>query len=140
MATFVRLDVKGTWMGTNHKSALGNEDEEHYAEEGGISCYRLDRHPAEALKDLFNYWEYIASFDIKNGDYKNMQVTVFEGDLAGTGSDMEEIATCAETLNEFDAQPFMQAISDAKFDFDMKDITREEYDAKLIDILGRFVK
>lgn len=113
MKTFIRLDQVGHWRGTEHVSSfLGagddieslNSDAELLGVPGGvyfedgISCYELDE---DGVADLYNYWIVLAG--ISEDMIKNMQVTVFRGELNGYGTDGECVATCAETVKEFPA-------------------------------------
>lgn len=107
MKTFIRLDQVGHWRGAEHQSSFqgwGNEVE--YLKdigadvyfENGISCYLLDE---DGMADLYKYWISVASMD--ENDAKRMQVTIFNGEINGFGTDGEYVATCTETVKEFSA-------------------------------------
>lgn len=114
---FIRIDMKGSWRGKEHKSAFGDRDWTN-TEEEGVSCYSFEN-PVQGLEDLYDYWVIrVARCEID--DFKNMQITVFEGELLPEcGSDGEELATCERTLLETEAYPIMKAIYDAREDCDI---------------------
>lgn len=133
MAKFIRLDVKSEWRGVGHKSSLsGLADEEEDLFEDGISCYQIDGDEAEAVENLRQYWQDNAMMGLE--DYKRMQVTVFEGEGIGVGSDYEDIATCKRTIVEAEAKPFMEKVYEAYDQYEYEEeITEEEYNEILID-------
>lgn len=134
---FIRLDMKGHWKGIEHKSRFvvyEYEEDERYLEEG-ISCYSLEN-KEEALENLYRYWMDVAS--LSSSDMQDMQITIFEGEKIGEGSDCEDLATCNKTLKEIDAvEEVFDIIYDAKEKLqglfyneeleDYEEITREEY-------------
>lgn len=126
MEKFIRLDMKGHWRGKEHKSSMQGMGEETYFEDG-ISCFNLDDQ-AHALENLRWYWFELASVTEK--DLEGMQVTIFEGEQIGYGSEMEDIATCERTLNTFEAREFMMNIEELHDMID-DEITEEEYEEKL---------
>lgn len=130
---FIRIDMKGHWRGTEHRSSLPGV-EEHGIWEEGISCYRFEPSQADALKDLLWYWTHIVC-NTKPEDYADLQITVFEGEeLGAIGSDWEEIATCTKTIAEIDAQPIMEIILEPYFQADCGEITEDELDEILNNI------
>lgn len=152
MEKFIRLDMKGHWRGTEHCSMFGdatdtvldwNGDElvEHPCGEWepGISCYRLGCDFAYALENLRYYWVEIAGFRTAK-DYADMQVTVFEGERIGEGSDGEDTAICHRTLFESDAEPFMSHVLRL---YEMKEyedeLSEEEYMQKLCKFADEYI-
>lgn len=133
---FIRLDMVGHWRGVEHCSTFAMDpdywgDETNWEE--GISCYCLDDIPY-ALENLRHYWEDIASM---HGNYEQpvkMQITVFAGKTVGTGSDLEDLAICEETLMEFPAQAFMRDIIAAEEEGD----NEKEYKEELIKIAKKY--
>lgn len=129
LQTFIRLDTKGHWKGTKHVSSLQGQAgncvcfEEHCicganeSWESGISCYEMRKSDLlSTFEDLLDYWIKIASLqDVE--DYKDMQVTVFEGRMIGRGADGEDTAECVRTLAEVDAQPIMKILLDPYYDW-----------------------
>lgn len=127
MAKFIRIDMKGHWRGTEHKSSLSGV-EEHGVWEEGISCYSFEFGQADALKDLLWYWTNIAG-NTRPEDYADMQITIFEGEeLDAEGSDGEQMAICTRTIAELEAQPIMEKILEPYFKADWEEITEEELD------------
>ncbi|HSH24975.1 MAG TPA: hypothetical protein VLA13_05500 [Massilibacterium sp.] len=126
---FIRIDTKGEWMGTEHKSSLAGV-EEHGVWEEGISCYDLEDQ-AEALKELLDYWTDIAMMtDAK--DYANMQITIFEGEeLEDQGSDWEQMAVCERTIAEIEAQPIMEKILEPYLEEQFGNISIDELEEVL---------
>ena len=125
MAKFIRIDMKGHWRGTEHRSSLAGV-EEHGVWEEGISCYSFEFGQADALKDLLWYWTNIAG-NTRPEDYANLQITVFEGEeLDAEGSDGEQVAICTKTIAEMDAQPIMEEILEPYFDSEYDIISDEE--------------
>lgn len=126
---FIRLDVKGTWMGAEHVSST-----ESGPSHAGISCYRLDD-PVGGLESLWWYWvEYVNTW-FRPSDYADKQITIFEGVLVGQGPDMEDLAKCYRTIAEFDALPFMEKIQSLKERLWDEEITSEEYNEELKKLL-----
>lgn len=125
---FIRLDMKGHWRGTEHRSSmlgLGDEYEEFLYD--GISCYKLNN-PAWGIDKLRWYWTEIATMRTAK-DYTNMQVTIFKGkELDKLGSDGENIAICERTILEVDAEPFMKRVLEL---YDLyyyeEELTEKEY-------------
>lgn len=135
MKRFVRLDVKGTWKGVGHRSSVGSNYEEEQWEDG-ISSYNL-HDVADALNSLRAYWFDEACFTTDS--FKDMQVTIFEGELVGQGASWEDLATCERTIKEFDAYPLMVAIKKAHDRFtgyceEGEEISEDEYNDILIQI------
>ena len=125
MAKFIRIDMKGHWRGTEHRSSLAGV-EEHGVWEEGISCYSFEFGQADALKDLLWYWTNIAG-NTRPEDYANLQITIFEGEeLDAEGSDGEQVAICTKTIAEIDAQPIMEEILEPYFDSEYDIISDEE--------------
>ena len=126
MDKFIRLDEIGTWKGTEHISKTsvydGNYDEELDAEDGnvygkmenGISCYKIyENDKTSAIEELYRYWDEVANFNLN--EYKNFQVTIFEGIKQDEwGSDGEDLAICRNTIIQLDAYEFMKTVAEAK--------------------------
>lgn len=140
MEKFIRLDQKGHWRGTEHRSMLADPTETYieYDDDGefevsggkwesGISCYHLGDDVAYAIDRLRWYWMNVAMMKDAS-DYAGMQVTIFEGERIGEGSDGEDTATCSRTIAEFDAEPFMEQIIKTwkQMEYD-EEIDEEEY-------------
>lgn len=126
MERFIRLDKKGTWKGVEHRShfvAYEYEEDEKYLE-NGVSCYKAS---IEGIEDLYRYAN--VNMSLSYEDLKEMQLTVFEGEYSGTGSDGEEIALCKFTVKEIEAYNWYKSIEKAK---EMADIDEdgEYYDSK----------
>ena len=131
MEKFIRLDQKGTWRGRDHRSSFAHDpaDEENTPWESGVSCYSL-KNVGLAVNKLFEYWHDVACMrDV--ADYEGWQVTIFEGEKVGTGSDWEDTAVCENTLVEADALPFMKAVFYAREHYEDEEITEDEYFAEL---------
>ncbi len=128
MAKFIRLDQKGEWRGSEHRSSMLGLAEEwlNCGFENGVSCYELTDQ-AEALDELRKYWTVIAT----TTDFTSFQVTIFEGEKTGEGPDYEDIALPEKTLYEGEAQPLMQKIIDLE---DMFYDDEEKYKAALNNI------
>ncbi|MED0708667.1 hypothetical protein P4S91_10545 [Aneurinibacillus aneurinilyticus] len=142
MEKFIRLDMKGHWRGKEHCSSFQGIAGDCWCEgectcgggwEDGISCYSL-KYTADAVENLRAYWMGIAR-NTRVSDYENMQVTIFEGERVGVGSDYEDLATCERTILEVDAVPFMKKVLDAyeafKYPYDTEEITEDEYNSIL---------
>lgn len=126
MAKFIRIDMKGHWRGTEHASSLnGMAGEWENDWEEGISSYSL-KDKAEAIENLREYWMDIAMLT-KESDYNDMQITIFEGEKIGEGSDYEDIATCENTVSEIEASEFMSKVLDAYEQLEDEDISEDEY-------------
>lgn len=149
MDKFIRLDQKGTWKGKNHISSFTEYDglynEELDAEnenlygylENGISCYKIyENDKTSAIEELYRYWDEVANFNLN--EYKNFQVTIFEGIKQDEwGSDSEDLAICKNTIKQLDAYEFMKTVAEAKEKVegyfynketdDFEKITEEEY-------------
>jgi len=132
---FIRLDMKGQWKGTEHRSSIAGSifSTEETIWEDGISCYSLND-KVDAIENLYKYWLEIAKATLE--DFKNMQVTIFEGAHNGYGADGEDLAICTETIKEIDAYQFMKKVYDAKDKLDglyedengeYIEISKEEY-------------
>lgn len=126
MQKFIRLDMKGHWRGKEHVSSVGVSSfvDGHEDFEDGISCYRLNDQ-AEALKSLLDYWTDIAMLKSAE-DFKDLQITIFEGELVGEGADYEDLATCERTIAEIDAKPIMEQILEPYFEEKYGDMEEEE--------------
>ena len=136
MERYIRLDVKGTWKGNKHqsRSAAWYYDEDDKYLENGVSCYKLD---VDGFKDLMNYSIHNMSITT-NEDIDRMQVTVFEGEWSGKGSDGEELAWCKETITETDFLPIFKKLCildirqegyyNEEIDDYEDELTDEEYD------------
>jgi len=146
MARFIRLDVKGNWRGTEHRSSFQGLAGECWCEdectcngnwEIGISCYQIDsNHDGIAVEKLREYWMGIA-MNSKPADYENMQVTIFEGvKLNGEGADYEDMVECIETILEADAQPFMKKVLEAYEQYKYEEKYGEE---KYLEVLSNIL-
>lgn len=141
MAIFIRLDLKGHWRGTEHRSSIQGMGDEFGGWEEGISCYKIeDGDIFEAFSKLKEYWEDIAMMQLD--DYKRMQVTVFEGDLVlnsdghrKPGADMEDLAIYKKTLLETDAFPIFQKVAEIEETYWDGDIDETERDERIRKIL-----
>ena len=137
MEKFIRIDVKGEWMGTEHVSSLNGLADESQFEEG-ISCYSL-KNKIDALENLRYYWQEIAMLNLS--DYERMQITIFEGEKIGEGSDWEDLAICQRTVAELNAKPIMQQIYELYEEREVNEldedegITEDEYEQQLANIL-----
>lgn len=130
MTRFIRLDMKGHWKGTEHCSTFA-DDPEFWGDEtdweDGISCYKLDGDQAYALENLRYYWmDIVRKRSVE--DYKNMQVTIFEGIKVGEGSELEDLAECTKTISESEATELMSLIMDAYDKLQEGDIEEDEYE------------
>lgn len=125
---FIRIDKKGHWRGRDHVSSIQGQAGEcvcfedqcicgaDESWESGISCYRFDdSNPADAFRELLEYWTKIASCK-RVEDYSDLQITIFSGELTGTGSDGEDTATCEKTIVEIEAKPVMEKILEEFYD------------------------
>lgn len=133
---FIRLDMKGTWRGKEHRSCIAGSvfSTEETIWEDGISCYSLED-KVEAIENLHWYWTRIAMATLE--DFKDMNVTIFEGYKLDTwGADGEDLANCIETIKEIDAYEFMRKVYEAKDKLEglyenengeYEEITEEEY-------------
>jgi hypothetical protein len=132
MEKFIRLDMKGHWKGTDHRSSFQGVAEEGYWEKG-VSCFSLSD-VSYAIESLRSYWVDIAS--ATESDFENMQVTIFEGTRIGEGSDYEDLATCKRTILEIEAAPFMKEVTELYelFKYD-EEIDEDEYNERLEAIL-----
>ena len=141
MAIFIRLDLKGHWRGTEHRSSIQGMGDEYGDWEEGISCYQIeDGDIFEAFSKLKEYWEDVAM--LRLADYQRMQVTVFEGDLIMNsdgcrkpGADMEDLATCTRTLLEIDAYPIFKKVDEIEETYWDGDIDETERDERIRKIL-----
>lgn len=139
MSKFIRLDMKGHWRSTDHKSSIAYYGEGEQKFEKGISCYHAN---LEGIEELYKYWTEYAS--LSRNDYENMQLTIFEGDFVGHGACGEELATCNKTIQIKEAKPFLLAIEKLKDTLDGYEVdengdeiemTQEEYEEKLANLL-----
>lgn len=132
----IRIDQKGHWRGEEHKSSVMGmgyyEDVEDVAWEDGISCFKIEE--GEGIEELRAYWV-DNNGNTNADDYDGLQVTIFEGEIIGTGADMEDIAECEKTIAELDAVEFMEKVLDLHEQFEDDEITEEEYNASLIGLL-----
>lgn len=139
MALFIRLDTKGEWRGTEHRSSMAGQAgicvcmqtpcicNAEGSWEDGISCYGL-KDKSYALDSLRQYWSDIAMFRVEDYEKFNMQVTIFEGEsLDSQGADWEEMAICTRTVAEYDAQPLMSKIYELHELYEGGEIDEEEY-------------
>lgn len=128
---FIRIDVKGKWKGSEHRST-GAWDFDREDEHNGVSCYRVDR--GWGVEQLRKYWtEYNMLRKIE--EYTDKQVTIFEGTLTGDGPDFEDIAICEKTLAEVDAAEFMKKVFEVEEEFTYGDINENEYHEKLNELV-----
>lgn len=148
MEMFIRLDKKGTWKGTEHRShfvAYEYEEDERFLEDG-VSCYYAN---VEGIENLFEYSK--INMSLSHDDYQEMQLTVFEGTHNGTGSDGEELAWCTKTIKEIDSYEWIISIEKAKemadidedgeyYDKDkdeyFKGLTQDEYEEVILKATG----
>ena len=109
MERYIRLDVKGTWRGIEHRSHFAAYDytEDERDLEHGVSCYKAD---ADGVKSLYDYARNHMSITTGEG----MQLTVFEGQHSGIGSDYEELAWCTKTISETDAEIWFDKMYEAE--------------------------
>lgn len=124
---FIRLDMKGQWKGTEHRSCIAGSvfSTEETIWEDGISCYNLND-KVDAIENLYYYWTRIAMATLE--DFKDMNVTIFEGYKLDTwGADGEDLAICTETIKEIDAYEFMRKVYEAKDKWEYEEITEKEY-------------
>lgn len=137
--TFIRIDKKGHWRGTEHRSSLlGMGDEDDSLFEDGVSCYLLKG--GEDIERLRDYWDRIASCR-KPEDFTGMQITIFRGILLEKcGSDWEELAICEETIAVLDAVEIMSQVINLHDLYLDEEINEEEYYDKLFDLVSVYVK
>lgn len=142
---FIRLDIKGTWKCKEHRSCFAGSSlvdaDENIIWEKGISCYNLEN-TLDAIESLYIYWSDIAMLSLD--DYKNMQVTIFEGEkLDSFGSDGEDMAICTQTVKTLEAYDFISKIEKYKemlenFEEGYEDepqMTKEEYEYAIVNII-----
>ncbi|MEK4951895.1 hypothetical protein NST12_16510 [Bacillus sp. FSL W8-1127] len=140
MEKFIRIDLVGHWKGREHRSSqnglAGEWDHETKKSswEDGISCYSL-KNKSEGIENLRQYWYDIARFTTASR-FEGMQVTIFEGKKIGMGSDWEDIATCEKTIAELDAVEFMGKVFEAYERFEDEEITEEEYNKHLKNLIN----
>lgn len=148
MERFIRLDKKGTWKGVEHRShfaAYEYEQDERYLE-NGVSCYKAS---VEGIGNLFKYAD--VNMSLSYEDLKEMQLTVFDGEYSGTGSDNEDLAWCKSTVKEIEAYDWYKTVEKAKemadidedgeyYDNDKEDyfkgLTQEEYEDTILKATG----
>ena len=144
MEKYIRLDVKGTWKGNEHqsRSAAWYYDEDDKYLENGVSCYKLD---VDGFKDL---WVYATDhMSIRNEkEAERFQITVFNGEHSGKGSDGEELAWCKETITETDFLPIFKKLCildirqegyyNEEIDDYEDELTDEEYDKEIEKIIA----
>ena len=143
MKKFVRLDTVGEWRGTEHVSSVGVSSfvSGHEQFEEGVSCYELSNDgPAHAFESLFEYWN--DTVMLKVNDYKNMQITVFEGEqIDGMGSDYEDLAICKRTIKEVPAYDIMKELIETYYEYhDYDELTDEEYINRMNDIYNKIME
>jgi len=125
MATFIRIDVKGQWKDKKHisSSTAGVVHE-------GASCYSLED-IVDGIERLWKYWTEYASTYYDPNEFKNKQITIFEGEKVGDGPDGEDLAVSTRTVREIDALQFMNKLYDLIDQHEFEEITTEEYKAEL---------
>lgn len=140
---FIRLDIKGTWRGTEHQSHFASYDEtgDDKDLEDGISCYYAN---IEGIKKLWDYAN--NNMGLTNDSINNMQLTIFEGNWSGTGSDYEELAWCTKTIKEIEASEWFEKMYLAEekqegnyFNEDLDDyeeISEKEYEILITEATG----
>lgn len=134
MQRYIRLDVKGTWKGNEHQSRFASwyyEEDDKYLE-NGVSCYRLD---VDGFKDLMNYSVNNMSITT-NEDIDRMQVTVFEGEWSGKGSDGEELAWCKKTISETEYRKISDKYDELVEALEDEEITNDEFDNRIKKIIA----
>lgn len=133
MEKFIRIDRVGEWRGTEHVSSMQGLGDEIYFEDG-ISCYAIDD-IQHALESLYRYWKDTVG-NRSASDFEGFQVTIFEGEYVGTGTEMEDLAECHRTLYELDAVAIMGALYDVMDDMYYEEITEEEYVTQLANLIA----
>lgn len=133
---FIRIDIKGTWRGSEHRSG-GAWDFDNENPHDGASCYRIGN--GEGVEKLRRYWTEYAMLN-RLEDYTDKHVTIFEGIETGTGPDWEEIAVCKKTLAEVDAVEFMKKVFEAEERAFEEEIDEDEYHAELLKIVHEYAK
>jgi len=128
MATFIRIDIKGEWRGSQHLSGWNEETGELHE---GASCYRIDDDVVHGIENLWNYWTTYASTSYSPSDFQDKQITIFEGEKVGEGPDGEDLAVSTRTVREIDALPFMEKLNDLIDRHEFEDISDDEYKAEL---------
>lgn len=125
MSKFIRLDMISHWRGTEHISSFAYYGEGEQVFEDGISCYPFKE---EYMGNLASYWFEFGS--ITESDARNMQITVFEGERVGDGSELEDVAICTKTIAEVPALPLYEKWIELKERFydDMETDAYDEYD------------
>lgn len=136
----IRIDQVGHWRGSEHRSSVMGmgyfEDVEDVQWEDGISCYRVEN--GEGVEELRAYWvENNGNTDAQS--YEGFQVTIFEGEIVGTGADFEELADCKETLAEVDAVEFMGEVLDLHEKFEDDEISEDEYFEELNNLINKAI-
>lgn len=144
MNKFIRLDIKGTWKGVDHQSRTSGwfyEEDDMFLEDG-VSCYYAN---VEGVRDLYDYSQ--ENMSLSYDDYKNMNVTIFEGEYSGKGADGEELAWCTRTVKQIEAFEWVQKVEkaiemsdidddgeyyDSKKNDYFKGLTHEEYEKELL--------
>lgn len=130
---FIRIDLKGEWKGSEHRSTAGYDDfrEDEHA---GASCFKVD--DGHGIEKLRQYWTE-NNLLTKIKDYEDKQVTVFEGEKVGEGPDWEDLAICTRTIAEIDAAPFMTEVFDLydRYYID-EEFSKDEYYEKLMQLLS----
>lgn len=133
MEMFIRIDQKGTWRGTEHISAFGQDDWERT--EPGISCYSLRYGNADGIKNLLEYWNNYNNRYFPE-EFEGFQVTVFRGEKVGEGTDFEDCAICTETVAEIDAVEFVKMVREKEEDLSDAIEDDAEYEAAFEDFLN----
>lgn len=133
MNKFIRIDRKGHWRDTEHRSRIANTGDDFDCElilEAGISCFEAN---VEGIESLYDYCMNYMSLEVT--DYPNFQLTIFEGEKVGYGTDGEDIARCIKTLDVKELEPFIDAIYDLKDAVEYDDMEREEFEKKSLELL-----
>lgn len=126
MQKFIRIDARGEWKDKKHisSSTAGSVHE-------GASCYRIDDDVVYGVENLWSYWTTYASTHYNPSDFKNKQITIFEGEKVGEGPDGEDLAVSTRTVREIDALPFMEKLNDLIDRHEFEEISDDEYKAEL---------
>jgi len=126
MQKFIRIDIKGRWKDKKHisSSTAGAVHE-------GASCYRIDDDVVHGVENLWSYWTTYASTHYNPSDFKDKQITIFEGEKVEDGPDGEDIAVSKRTIKEIDAVPFMNKLSELIDQHEFEEISDDEYKKEL---------
>lgn len=125
MQKFIRIDIKGEWKDKKHisGSTAGAVHE-------GASCYSLED-IVDGIERFWKYWTEYASTYYDPNEFKNKQITIFEGEKVGEGPDGEDIAISKRTTKEIDAVPFMNKLSELIDCYEFEEISDDKYKAEL---------